>query len=121
MYNQAEYFSYENSPYLDQVYKGAQPEQYCVKPDVEQFKRYLAASNNLIKIVTMACEHDDNFELTKFLRSHGIVCSQGHSGATFEQARLAIANGANSMTHVFNGMTKFHHLHSLLQRPSQHS
>ena len=39
-------------PYLDQVYKGAQPEQYCVKPDVEQFKRYLAASNNLIKIVT---------------------------------------------------------------------
>ena len=27
----------------------------------------------------------------------------------FEQARLAIANGANSMTHVFNGMTKFHH------------
>ena len=96
-------------PYLDQVYKGAQPEQYCVKPDVEQFKRYLAASNNLIKIVTMACEHDDNFELTKFLRSHGIVCSQGHSGATFEQARLAIANGANSMTHVFNGMTKFHH------------
>ena len=96
-------------PYLDQVYKGAQPEQYCVKPDLEQFKRYLAASNNLIKIVTMACEHDDNFELTKFLRANGIVCSQGHSGATFEQARLAIANGANSMTHVFNGMTKFHH------------
>ena len=37
-------------PYLDQVYKGAQPEQYCVKPDVEQFKRYYEASNHLIKI-----------------------------------------------------------------------
>ena len=25
-------------PYLDMVYKGAQPEQYIVKPTVEQFK-----------------------------------------------------------------------------------
>ncbi len=96
-------------PYLDQVYKGAQPEQYCVKADVEQFERYLKASNNLIKIVTLACEHDEDYKLTKFLRAHGIVASQGHSGATFEQARMAIANGANSMTHVYNGMTKFHH------------
>jgi N-acetylglucosamine-6-phosphate deacetylase len=96
-------------PYLDQEYKGAQPEQYCVKPDIEQFKRYLEASNNLIKIVTLACEHDEDYKLTKFLRAHGIVASQGHSSATFEQARMAIANGANSMTHVYNGMTKFHH------------
>ena len=96
-------------PYLDQVYKGAQPEQYCVKADVEQFERYLKASNNLIKIVTLACEHDEDYKLTKYLRAHGIVASQGHSGATFEQARMAIANGANSMTHVYNGMTKFHH------------
>lgn len=96
-------------PYLDQVYKGAQPEQYCVKADVAQFERYLKASNNLIKIVTLACEHDEDYKLTKYLRAHGIVASQGHSGATFEQARMAIANGANSMTHVYNGMTKFHH------------
>lgn len=96
-------------PYLDQVYKGAQPEQYCVKPDVEQFKRYLEASKGMIKIITMACEHDEDFALTKFCCEHGIVVSQGHSGATFEQARLAIANGAKSMTHVYNGMTKFHH------------
>ena len=27
-------------PYLDMVYKGAQPEQYIVKPTVEQFKKY---------------------------------------------------------------------------------
>lgn len=96
-------------PYLDQVFKGAQPEQYCVKADVEQFKRYYEASDHLIKVMTMACEHDENFELTKFCVNHGIVVSQGHSGATFEEARLAIANGAKSMTHVFNGMSKFQH------------
>lgn len=96
-------------PYLDQIYKGAQPEQYCVPADVEQFKRYQKASNNLIKVVTMACEHDKDHALLHYLVSQGIVASQGHSGATFEQAAEAIANGAMSMTHVYNGMTKFMH------------
>ena len=41
-------------PYLDQTYKGAQPERFCVAPDLEQFKRYLEASEGLIRIVTMA-------------------------------------------------------------------
>ena len=96
-------------PYLDQVYKGAQPEQYCLTPIVEQFKRYENASNNLIKVVTMACEHDIDFELTKYCSQKGIVVSLGHSSATFEQAGLAIAHGARSMTHVYNGMTPFLH------------
>ena len=31
-------------PYLDMVYKGAQPEQYIVKPTIEQFKHYQEAA-----------------------------------------------------------------------------
>ena len=26
-------------PYLNKAHKGAQPEEYCVKPNIEQFKR----------------------------------------------------------------------------------
>ena len=37
------------------------------------------------------------------------MVSIGHSAATYEQASMAVANGAKSMTHVFNGMTAFHH------------
>lgn len=96
-------------PYLDKVYKGAQPEEYCVKPDVEQFKRYWEASDHLIKLITMATEHDTDYALTHFCVDHGIVVSQGHSSATYEQALMGVANGAMSMTHVYNGMTKFHH------------
>lgn len=33
----------------------------------------------------------------------------GHSSATYEQALMGIANGATSMTHVYNGMTAYHH------------
>lgn len=96
-------------PYLDMVYKGAQPPEHILKTSVEQFKRYLDASNHLIKIITMAPEHDDDYALTKFCRQNNIAVSIGHSGATYEQALLAIANGANSMTHIYNGMTPFNH------------
>lgn len=96
-------------PYLDQFRKGAQPEQYCVKPSVEQFKHYEAASHDLIKLVTIAVEHDDDFALTHYMVDRGIVVSQGHSNATYEEAVMAIANGAMSMTHVYNGMSPFQH------------
>lgn len=96
-------------PYLDMVYKGAQPEQYICKGTIEQFERYQNAANGLIKIITMATETDDDFVLTKYLADHGVVVSIGHSAATYEEASLAIANGAKSMTHIFNGMTPFHH------------
>ena len=96
-------------PYLDQKFKGAQPEQYCVSPDLEQFKRYLEASEGLIRIVTMACEYDEGYRLTRFLCEKGIVPSLGHSSATFDQAVMAFANGARSVTHVYNGMAPYHH------------
>ena len=37
------------------------------------------------------------------------MVSIGHSGATYEQAVMAYANGARSMTHVYNGMSPFNH------------
>lgn len=96
-------------PYLDMVYKGAQPEEYIVKGTIEEFEHYQKAAHGLIKIVTMACEHDEDFVLTKYLSSHGVVASIGHSGATYEEASMAVANGARSMTHVYNGMSPFNH------------
>lgn len=96
-------------PYLDKKYKGAQPEKYCVCPNVQEFREYQEACDDLIKVITMACEHDANFELTKYCAEHGVLVSQGHSGATYQETVMAIANGAMSMTHVFNGMTGFHH------------
>ena len=96
-------------PYLDMKYKGAQPEQFIAKPSVEQFKHYQEAAHGHIRYVTLATEQDDNFELTRYLTSQGIVVSIGHSAATYEQAVMAYANGARSMTHVYNGMTPFNH------------
>ena len=96
-------------PYLDMEYKGAQPPEAIAKATVEQFKMYQEAAQGLIKYITMAPEHDENFALTRYCREAGVVVSMGHSSATYEQAMLGIANGATSMTHVYNGMTPYHH------------
>ena len=96
-------------PYLDMEYKGAQPPEAIATAAVEQFKMYPEAAEGLIKYITMAPEHDRNFALTRHCRETGVVVSMGHSSATYEQAMLGIANGATSMTHVYNGMTPYHH------------
>ena len=96
-------------PYLDMLYKGAQPEQHIVKGTIEQFERYQKAAKGNIKLITMATETDEDFELTRYLADKGIVVSIGHSAATYEKAVMAWANGAKSMTHVYNGMTPFNH------------
>ena len=96
-------------PYLDMKYKGAQPPEYIAKPSVEQFKHYQEAARGHIRYVTLAPEHDEGFALTHYLTEHGVVVSIGHSAATYEQAVMAWANGARSMTHVYNGMSPFAH------------
>lgn len=96
-------------PFLAMEFKGAQPPEHIAKGTVEQFKKYQAAAKGLIKYITLAPEEDEDLALTRYCAENGVVVSIGHSGATYEQAALAIANGATSMTHVFNGMTGFHH------------
>ena len=96
-------------PYLDMEYKGAQPPEAIAKPTVEQFKMYQEAAHGMIKYITMAPEHDPEFALTKYCSQNGVVVSMGHSSATYEQALMGIANGPMSMTHVYNGMTPYHH------------
>ena len=96
-------------PFLDMEYKGAQPPEAIAVASVEQFKKYQEAAKGLIKYITLAPERDPDHALTRYCSTHGVVVSMGHSAATYEQALLGIANGATSMTHVYNGMTPYHH------------
>ena len=96
-------------PFLAQAFKGAQPEQYIVSPSVEQFKRFQDAAKGNIRYMTLATENDKNFELTDYCVKNGVVISVGHSAATYEETLMAWAHGASCMTHVFNGMSRFHH------------
>ncbi|KAK3350116.1 carbohydrate esterase family 9 protein [Lasiosphaeria hispida] len=62
-----------------------------------------------IKMITAAPELGHMMELIPKLRSRGIVCSIGHSEATYEEASVAVAAGATMITHLFNAMRPLHH------------
>ena len=96
-------------PYLDMDYKGAQPPEAIARASVEQFKEYQEAAKGMIRYITLAPELDQDFALTRYCRETGVVVSMGHSAAAYEQSLMGIANGATSMTHVYNGMTPYHH------------
>ena len=96
-------------PYLDVKYKGAQPEEYIVKGTVEEFKEYQDACGGLIKIITMAPEHDEDFALTRYCAENGVCVSIGHTDTDYDTALMALANGAKGFTHTYNGMTGFSH------------
>lgn len=96
-------------PYLDMDYKGAQPPEAIAVPSVEQFQRYQEKAHGLIRYITLAPEHDPEHALLRYCAQNDVVVSLGHSSATFEEAALAAAEGARSMTHTYNGMTPFHH------------
>ena len=96
-------------PYISKEYKGAQPEEYIVKSNVEEFKEYQEAANNLIQIITVAPEEDENHKLIKYCVENNINVSLGHAAASYEESISAIEDGARCFTHTYNGMSRFSH------------
>ena len=96
-------------PFINEVRKGAQPEKYINKPDIELFKNMQQASGNNIRLVTLAPEKENGNELIAHLAKNGVIASVGHSDATYAQMSEAVKSGASHVTHLFNGMRGIHH------------
>ncbi|MGM0854513.1 MAG: N-acetylglucosamine-6-phosphate deacetylase [Bacillota bacterium] len=96
-------------PFINTDKAGAQPLNLIQKPNVKLFKHWQALSQNHIKLVTLAPELDDDYELIRYLKENGIVASVGHSSATFDQVGEAIDAGLSHVTHLFNQMSGLHH------------
>jgi N-acetylglucosamine-6-phosphate deacetylase len=62
-----------------------------------------------IRLVTLAPELPGAGPVVRTLRRRGVVVSAGHSDASFEQARRAFGWGVTFGTHLFNGMSEWHH------------
>lgn len=93
-------------PFINAIYKGAQPEQYIVKPSYKFIEDY----TDVIKLVSYAPEMDDDYSFTKEVKDKtDITLSIGHTNATYDQAMEAIDYGVSHVTHLFNAMTPLNH------------
>ena len=110
-------------PYLSQLRCGAQNPRYLRDPSRDELDTLVAAGAGTVRMVTLAPERDGALEAIDLLVRNGIIAAVGHTDATWEQTRAAIAAGATVGTHVFNGMRPPHHrqpgpVFALLAAPS---
>ncbi len=95
-------------PFISEKYVGAQPLEYVIPPNLEDFKVFEIASGGNIKMVTLAVEKNAD-KLIEYLKSKKIVVSVGHSNADCLDIERAINKGLSSVTHTFNAQSPLHH------------
>ena len=93
-------------PFVNVDKAGAQPHEYIISPDVEQFKKWNELSGDLIKLVTFAPEKDTDQAFQSYLQEQGIVGSAGHTDSTYDEL---VEKKVTHFTHLFNQMKGLHH------------
>ena len=96
-------------PFVSPERRGALPPSWAATPDIDTFRRLLAASGGKLRLMTVAPELPGATEVIREALSAGVRVSVGHTDATYEVSRDAFAAGASHVTHAFNAMRPFHH------------
>ena len=94
-------------PWISPEMHGAHNPDHVVDPDPEVARFW--AESGLVRIVTLAPERPNAAEVARILATAGVVVSVGHSNASYEVARQALAGTASLTTHLFNQMSPFGH------------
>lgn len=90
-------------PYLSLAKKGVHQPEYIREISTEM-KDFLCDNADVITKITLAAENPTAEYIPEFVQK-GIVISLGHSNATYDVAKQAIAKGARFATHLHNAMS----------------
>jgi N-acetylglucosamine-6-phosphate deacetylase len=96
-------------PFLSHAKRGVHPAAELQPPSVELFQRFQQAARGHIRLMTIAPETPGALDLIAYATQCGTRVSLGHSDATAQETRAAIAAGAVSATHTFNAMRRLDH------------
>jgi N-acetylglucosamine-6-phosphate deacetylase len=101
-------------PYIspEPGFRGAHPEMFIRPPDLQEFKQYQEAANNMIRLITVAPEFEGVIPLIQYCTDNDIVVSLGHHNGSAEQITAAVDAGASFSTHLGNGCANMIHRHN---------
>jgi N-acetylglucosamine-6-phosphate deacetylase len=101
-------------PYISPVqgFRGAHPEIHIRPPDLQEFKQYQEAANNMIRLLTVAPEFEGVIPIIEYCTDNDIVVSLGHHNGSAEQITAAVDAGASFVTHLGNGCANMIHRHN---------
>jgi len=91
-------------PWLATERCGAHEPSLMRDPDPVELDRILTAGGGAVRMVTLAPERAGALAAVRRIVDAGAVAAVGHTDATYEQTRAAIAAGATVGTHLFNAM-----------------
>ncbi len=93
-------------PFLSDVegYRGAHSAWSIRDPDWNLFEELQAASGGRIVLVTLAPERKGAIEFICRARGAGVLIALGHTAASGQEIRAAVAAGARLSTHLGNGI-----------------
>src|SRR6202140_3447519 len=96
-------------PFLSPARRGVHPSEWLQLPSAQLLEKFLQAAAGNAQILTIAPELLGAMPCIDAARNAGMVVAVGHTDATYEQTRAAIAHGARHAVHVYNAMRPFSH------------
>jgi N-acetylglucosamine-6-phosphate deacetylase len=96
-------------PFISPLRRGVHPTEWITLPSAALLQRFTEAAGGYAQILTIAPELLGAMPCIDAARNAGLVVAMGHTDATYEQARAAIAHGARHAVHVYNAMRPFTH------------
>src|SRR5260370_1286321 len=96
-------------PFISPLRRGVHPAEWIQQPSAELWDPCLRGAAGNARILALAPEIFGAMPCIDAARKAGLVVALGHTDATYEQARAAIARGARHAVHVYNAMRPFSH------------
>lgn len=94
-------------PYLSPEQRGAQDPKYIKNPDFHEYSEILNYTKDIVRW-TIAPELPGALEMGRILSEQGILCSIGHSNATYEEVLKGFEAGFTHITHLYSAMSTVH-------------
>jgi N-acetylglucosamine-6-phosphate deacetylase len=96
-------------PFISPARRGVHPPEWLQLPSGPMLEKLLHAAAGSALILTIAPELLGAMPCIDAARNAGMVVAMGHTDATYEQSRAAIAHGVHHAVHVYNAMRPFSH------------
>lgn len=89
-------------PYLSKSQSGAQCTDFITPPVEREYRSLVEEYGKYISRWTYAPENDEGGAFCKYVTSHGIIASAGHTDAKYADMKTAIKNGCDLITHLYS-------------------
>ena len=96
-------------PFISPVRRGVHPPEWIRLPSAEMLEKFVAAAQGNALLLTIAPELMGAMPCIDAALKAGMVVGIGHTDATYEQTRVALAHGAHHAIHMYNAMRPFSH------------